>query len=271
MNTTAAAVQAGVTIPTIRRWCRYGVVAAVKRAGRWTIEAASLAYRIAIGRENRMEITPTYQVIEGSNKYGNPTYTVARTDGAKNDFRLFDATYQKREHAEFHAEFLNRTPDEYRIKRDHHRARSIRQGFFWKISGGRNGDPSTVNSTWDDGQEVHGDRPEGTTPVDVLVGIVLLHDAGAADRIAKKADADAIAAAEAAVREARQAQLDEIARRKGPLATERQVDYILQLLAAREISGEGGGFFTGPKTRAGLEELSKVEASNYITSLTGNY
>lgn len=49
MNTTAAAGQAGVTIPTIRTWARTGVVAAVKLAGRWVIDAASLAHRIAIG------------------------------------------------------------------------------------------------------------------------------------------------------------------------------------------------------------------------------
>lgn len=49
MNTTAAATQAGVTTPTIRTWCRVGAVAAVKRAGRWVIDAASLAHRLAIG------------------------------------------------------------------------------------------------------------------------------------------------------------------------------------------------------------------------------
>jgi hypothetical protein len=48
MNTTAAALQAHVTVATIRTWCRRGAVAATKRAGRWDIDAASLAHRIAI-------------------------------------------------------------------------------------------------------------------------------------------------------------------------------------------------------------------------------
>lgn len=53
MNTTAAAAQAGVTIPTIRTWCRIGAVAAIKQAGRWIIDAASLAARIAIDAMKR--------------------------------------------------------------------------------------------------------------------------------------------------------------------------------------------------------------------------
>jgi DNA-binding transcriptional MerR regulator len=49
MDTTAAATQAGVTVSTVRAWCRRGVIAAAKRAGKWVIEAASLAYRISLG------------------------------------------------------------------------------------------------------------------------------------------------------------------------------------------------------------------------------
>jgi hypothetical protein len=48
MNTTTAATQAHVTTATIRTWARRGVIAATKRAGRWIIDAASLAHRIAI-------------------------------------------------------------------------------------------------------------------------------------------------------------------------------------------------------------------------------
>jgi len=50
MDTTAAATTAGVTVDTIRRWCRYGAIAAAKVAGRWIIEAASLTRRITIGK-----------------------------------------------------------------------------------------------------------------------------------------------------------------------------------------------------------------------------
>jgi hypothetical protein len=54
MNTTTAALEAGVTVATIRYWCRYGAIAAVKQSGRWTIDAASLNRRITIGKERRM-------------------------------------------------------------------------------------------------------------------------------------------------------------------------------------------------------------------------
>lgn len=58
MNTTAAAAQANVTTATIRTWCRKGAVAAIKRAGRWIIDTASLAHRIAIGaRHARKQAT----------------------------------------------------------------------------------------------------------------------------------------------------------------------------------------------------------------------
>lgn len=61
MNTTAAAAEAQVTTATVRVWCRRGVVAAVKTAGRWIIDAASLTARIRIGqRKARMTDQPTF-------------------------------------------------------------------------------------------------------------------------------------------------------------------------------------------------------------------
>ncbi|MFF0629783.1 hypothetical protein [Streptomyces sp. NPDC004296] len=53
MNTTAAATEARVTVATIRTWCRRGVIAATKTAGRWVIDTASLAHRITIGALKR--------------------------------------------------------------------------------------------------------------------------------------------------------------------------------------------------------------------------
>lgn len=50
-TTTAAATKAGVSISTICTWCRVGAVAAIKTAGKWLIDAASLARRIAIGAQ----------------------------------------------------------------------------------------------------------------------------------------------------------------------------------------------------------------------------
>lgn len=58
MNTTTAAIEARVTVATIRTWCRYGAVAVVKTAGRWIIDAASLAHRIAIGKERNTMTKP---------------------------------------------------------------------------------------------------------------------------------------------------------------------------------------------------------------------
>jgi hypothetical protein len=49
MDTSTAAQQAKVTTATIRTWCRIGAVAASKVSGRWIIDAASLAHRIALG------------------------------------------------------------------------------------------------------------------------------------------------------------------------------------------------------------------------------
>ncbi len=48
MNTTTAAATASVTVATIRSWCRNGVITATKGAGRWIIDAASLAHRITL-------------------------------------------------------------------------------------------------------------------------------------------------------------------------------------------------------------------------------
>ncbi|MGX1840491.1 hypothetical protein [Streptomyces diastaticus] len=53
ITATAAATQANVTVATIRTWCRRGVIAATKRAGRWVIDTASLAHRITIGAIKR--------------------------------------------------------------------------------------------------------------------------------------------------------------------------------------------------------------------------
>jgi hypothetical protein len=57
MNTMDAAQKARVTASTIRTWCRRGVIAAAKVAGRWVIEATSLARRIEIGRKTPLIIT----------------------------------------------------------------------------------------------------------------------------------------------------------------------------------------------------------------------
>jgi hypothetical protein len=63
ITTTLAAHQAGVNVATIRTWCRVGAVAAAKVAGRWAIDTASLAYRVALGKARRpMERKPVFSV-----------------------------------------------------------------------------------------------------------------------------------------------------------------------------------------------------------------
>lgn len=72
MNTTTAATEAQVTIATIRTWCRRGVIAATKTAGRWIIDTASLTHRIAIGAMKRPAHKETRPMIDLTATY---TYT----------------------------------------------------------------------------------------------------------------------------------------------------------------------------------------------------
>lgn len=55
------------------------------------------------------------------------------------------------------------------------------------------------------------------------------------------------------------------------LATERQVDFIMSLIARRAAYGEADGFMSGPTTREEIAKLSKSQASAYITSMKGGY
>ncbi|MFE7485518.1 hypothetical protein [Streptomyces sp. NPDC057552] len=284
MNTTAAALHANVTAATIRTWCRSRIITATKTAGRWVIDAASLAHRIAIGamkRPARKETAiPKYQVeetIKAIHREQRTVYTVVRTDGTPagygdgKDSRIRDAEYGSRANAEAVAEFYERTPAGYRLAREASSSRSMDRWQGWVASGSIHGDPGTLRMIWRDGQDVHGNWAEGTTWLDILIHHANRHAAEAPARIAEKAEREAIKAAEETVREAREEQLNAARREKGTLATPRQVEYILQLLIARQRSGEGGGFYTGPTTQAGIELMSKAEASLYIDSLKGTY
>lgn len=258
MNTTTAAVKANRTVASIQHWCRYGAVTAVKTNGRWNIDEASLDHRISLGKKATVDM---YEIAEGANRWGTTTWTVTRTDGTPTegpgrDWRIYNATYIKREEAEVHAEFINRTPAEYSISKVQHS-----DGYHWKISGSRQEDPTPLKMIID----------VGSATADHLIRRATEHAHGAEARITKKAERDAVEAAESAVRDARAAQLNDLRTTRGELATPKQVEYILQLLLEREYSGEGGGFYYGPKDRAGIEEMTKREASTYITSLKGDY
>ena len=75
MNTTAAATQANVTVATIRTWCRNGVVTATKQAGRWIIDQASLAARIAIGAMRTRKAKPVTINLAGTYTHADTTVT----------------------------------------------------------------------------------------------------------------------------------------------------------------------------------------------------
>jgi len=275
MNTTAAALHANVTADTIRTWCRRGVIAATKTAGRWTIDTASLAHRIAIGqRKARITEHATYRIEEGTTvryRTEERTWTVVRTDGTRagadgKDTRIWNATFYSRETAEFYAHFYENTDPCYRIEKTIPRAGRMDRSTYWRITGAPEGDPRSIN------YEVNADTdPFDTAKADTLINRARMHTEGCAQRIQKKAEQDAVEAAEAAVRDAREAQLAAARTQKGELATPKQVAYILRLLERRIYSGEGGGFFAGPTDQAGIEELSKREASLYIDSLTNSY
>ena len=69
--------------------------------------------------------------------------------------------------------------------------------------------------------------------------------------------------------EAERAEAAAAAKARGPLATERQVDYILSLLA--ETDGQNVSWFTaGPTEYAEIAKMTRRDASTYITALQGN-
>jgi hypothetical protein len=67
MDTKTAATEAHVTTATIRSWARNGVITATKKAGRWSIDAASLAHRIAIAALKAARRTPKQIVLTVEN------------------------------------------------------------------------------------------------------------------------------------------------------------------------------------------------------------
>lgn len=77
MNTTTAATQAHVTTATIRTWCRNGVITATKAAGRWIVDAASLARRIAIGamRTHKPAARPVVYTVDTMTAIGGNRWT----------------------------------------------------------------------------------------------------------------------------------------------------------------------------------------------------
>jgi hypothetical protein len=90
MNTTTAATTAGVTVATIRDWARRGIIAATKHAGRWIIDTASLARRIAIGARKTRKARPVVFSIETMTAIGGNRWTRGDKDRVYlNDWTAF--------------------------------------------------------------------------------------------------------------------------------------------------------------------------------------
>lgn len=88
ITATAAATRAGVTVGTIRTWCRKGVVAAIKNAGRWVIDTASLAHRISLGKLAKKSPKPIIYSIETMTAIGGSEWT--SRDGSKHRVYIND-------------------------------------------------------------------------------------------------------------------------------------------------------------------------------------
>lgn len=159
--------------------------------------------------------------------------------------------FNSREAAEAMAALIRELPDGYRIGYRVARAGSIHGKSGWEITG-----PANYRSA-------------PTLDLDALTADMRRAIDGQDARIAR-ANAKAAAQATAEAERMVAVQADQIRREMG-LATERQVEYIVSLLARRARNGDGGGFFSGPTNIEGIRRLTKDEASTYIDSLTENY
>lgn len=90
ITTAAAAEQAGVSTSTIRTWCRTGAVAAVKTAGRWIIDTASLAYRIKLPAALLRRVRPVALTVDNMVAIGGRRWQKAGHDRVYiNDWAAF--------------------------------------------------------------------------------------------------------------------------------------------------------------------------------------
>ena len=89
------------------------------------------------------------------------------------------------------------------------------------------------------------------------------------ERIAKRAAARKAAKVEKAAATAKAPAQTDAAPTAANLATPRQVEYIMALIARG--AHEEGGFYSGPTTREKVAMMDRKSASLYIDSLKGNY
>jgi excisionase family DNA binding protein len=239
LTTAQAATHYGVSLSTIYRRIHRGIITATKIGRRWAITIE--------------ETTMTHDITETRRALPNGRMSTSYSVGPIGETRAaLRTSYATEELARTHLAIAQAVGGGFRVTRESHPARSIRTGTYWRIVSTIAGDPARLDISID----------EATSERIATVGRqARQHAAGADARIAAHAEAEP----------ARQEQLAQIAADRGPLATPRQVDYIMQLLHARTRSGDAGGFFSGPTTRDGVQELTRTQASTYIDSLTNNY
>lgn len=194
-------------------------------------------------------MTPTpdrFAVVERVTHYGSTVWAVQRLDGRH---QYIMPTYVNREHADFHAYIANRVDDRVWIAREYYRRSSRRPGCaYWKISCNIPGDPRTLRHTWDedgDTSKIYQNDPRA-----MLIRIAQNFIADSPERIAK-ATAEKEEAERRAIEHA--TRLEET-KARGPLATDRQVVYALDLGATTEQTAY----------------LTRDEASALITRLKAN-
>ena len=228
----------------------------------WTRSTTYQAYATASNKCAAAFASPTgADVITTVDEYGTTKYTIT-TDGKAG---VLARSYTRRDQAETHVAIATAAPGALVTYEPapFDRSRSFVRTATWVVEDAHNDDPRELKERYD--------VALGVTEIAVRAGAaVATYREGRADRI--QARAEKAAKAEAIVAAAERAEIAELENKIGPLATERQIDYILILQARRARSGEGGGFINhNPATRDELRRTSRETASNIIDSLTGNY
>lgn len=181
-----------------------------------------------------------YTIREDQNNYGRIEY-VAYRDGSPTAFRSTN-----RGIVDAYIEQAPRLPDGYALSYSYKKVTFRDSAWVWSVKA----------------PDAHLKDP------DVASGADLTRVIDEATRHAAKApELAVIAAAEKATAD----EQERVTAERAGKATDRQIDYILQLIAARKFRGDQGGFMAGPTDRPGIMQLTQAEASAYIDSLKEQY
>lgn len=186
----------------------------------------------------------TVEIVETVGKYVTD-YRVHR-DGRDVTGRSFTS----RERAEAVAALVELLPGGYQLNYAVQRAGSMNSNYGWYLTG----------PAW---KSIY-----SADPTALIVHLQYAIE-GEAARVAK-ANAKANEQAAAKIEREMAATAEQI-RQEMDLATDKQVGYIMTLLAKRARTGDGGGFMSGPTTIEGVRAMKRADASLYIDSLTERY